>query len=182
MDNTDYVIWKPEREGHAPPFWRYGMRREFRSFHSVLRDNWYCISEINPYWFEWDEYRVPAEAVYELPIDDSRNDAEFDVQTWLAQGLANADKLPDGVVLPEPTDWADTSAAEIFAMYVNVSAGVINAEVADLLRTHCQPREVSNSPDLLDVANKAFNFLGGVDDAAEIRAELMAAIVKATKP
>jgi hypothetical protein len=35
---------------------------------------------------------------------------------------------------------------------------------------------------LLQVANKAFDFLGFVDDAGEIRAELMAAIAKATKP
>jgi hypothetical protein len=38
------------------------------------------------------------------------------------------------------------------------------------------------APELLQVANKAFDFLGGVDGAAEIRAELMAAIAKATKP
>jgi hypothetical protein len=43
-------------------------------------------------------------------------------------------------------------------------------------------RLIAASPDLLQVANKAFDFLGGVDDAAEIRAELMAAIAKATKP
>jgi hypothetical protein len=68
----------------------------------------------------------------------------FDLEAWLAEGHANADKLPAGVVLPEPTDWADTLAAEILEMYVDVSARVVNAEVAKLIRTHCQPREVSN--------------------------------------
>ena len=43
-------------------------------------------------------------------------------------------------------------------------------------------RLIAAAPDLLQVANKAFDFLGGVDDAAEIRAELLSAIAKATKP
>jgi hypothetical protein len=38
------------------------------------------------------------------------------------------------------------------------------------------------APELLQVANKAFDFLGGVDGAAEIRAELLSAIAKATQP
>jgi hypothetical protein len=41
-------------------------------------------------------------------------------------------------------------------------------------------RLIAAAPELLQVANKAFDFLGGVDGAAEIRAELMAAIAKAT--
>jgi hypothetical protein len=40
----------------------------------------------------------------------------------------------------------------------------------------------SAAPELLEVANKAFDFLGGVDGAAEIRAELLSAIAKATQP
>ena len=43
-------------------------------------------------------------------------------------------------------------------------------------------RLIAAAPDLLQVANKAFDFLGGVDGAAEIRAELLSAIAKATKP
>jgi hypothetical protein len=43
-------------------------------------------------------------------------------------------------------------------------------------------RLIAAAPELLQVANKAFDFLGGVDGAAEIRAELMAAIAKATQP
>ena len=43
-------------------------------------------------------------------------------------------------------------------------------------------RLIAAAPDLLQVANKAFDFLGGVDGAAEIRAELLSAIAKATQP
>jgi len=43
-------------------------------------------------------------------------------------------------------------------------------------------RLIAAAPELLEAANKAFDFLGGVDDAAEIRAELLSAIAKATKP
>jgi hypothetical protein len=43
-------------------------------------------------------------------------------------------------------------------------------------------RLIAAAPELLQVANKAFDFLGGVDGAAEIRAELLSAIAKATQP
>ena len=43
-------------------------------------------------------------------------------------------------------------------------------------------RLIAAAPDLFQVANKAFDFLGGVDGAAEIRAELLSAIAKATQP
>jgi hypothetical protein len=168
MVNADnFVIWIPERSGHAPPFWQDGMLWCLPANYPKLYDK--LGSSI---WEEGRQYCVPPEAV----------NGPFDVQAWLAEGHANADKLPAGVVLPEPTDWADTLAAEILEMYVDVSAHVVNAEVAKLIRTHCQTREVYNAPGLLDVANKAFDFLGGVDDAAEIRAELLSAIAKATKP
>ena len=151
MDNTDCVIWIPERDGHAPLFWEDGMLWCLSASYPKLYDNGgYCL------WQEGREYCVSPEAVTGLAVDDTRNDAElnvtyllpgekvFDPEAWLAEGRANADKLPAGVVLPEHTDWADTYAAEILEMYVNVSARVINVEVADFLRTHCQPREVSN--------------------------------------
>jgi len=137
MDDKEYVIWIPERYKHAPPFWEDGMESSYR-VHGAL---W---ATANPKWDKGGKYRVPPEAVNGPPIDDSRNDAKFDVQAWLAEGRANADKLPAGVVLPEPKDWADKLAAEILEMYVTVSSSVINAEVAKLIRTHCQPREVSN--------------------------------------
>ena len=38
------------------------------------------------------------------------------------------------------------------------------------------------SKELLAAANKAFDFLGGVDGAAEIRGELLNAILAATQP
>jgi hypothetical protein len=83
----------------------------------------------------------------------------------------------NGVVLPDHTDWADKRVNEWKETPLCEALGL-----ADFIRSNCQPREVSNAPDLLEVANKAFDFLGGVDGAAEIRAELMAAIAKATKP
>jgi hypothetical protein len=127
MDN--FVIWRPERDGHAPPFWQDGME----SSYTPLGLSWTR---------KWDKggiYRVPPEAVNGPLIDDARNDAEFDVQAWLAQGRANADKLPAGVVLPEPTDWADKLAKEWRETPLCESLGL-----ADFIRTHCQPREVSN--------------------------------------
>jgi hypothetical protein len=93
----------------------------------------------NPGWSPPQKYRVPAETVNGPSADDSRNDAEFDVQAWLAEGRANADKLPAGVVLPEPTDWADKLVKEWLETPPCEARGL-----ADILRTHCQPREVPN--------------------------------------
>jgi hypothetical protein len=124
MDN--YVIWRPERNGHAPPFWQGGME-------AVL---W---TTTNPDWAKSAIYRVPAEAVNGPAADDARNDAEFDVQAWLAEGRANADKLPAGVVLPEPNDWADKLVKEWLETPPCEARGL-----ADFIRTHCQPREVPN--------------------------------------
>ena len=138
MDNTEYAIWIwiPERDGHAPPFWQDGMFWCRRADYPKLYDN--GGSSI---WLEGRQYCVSPEAVTGPHV-------AFDVQAWLAEGHANADKLPAGVVLPELKDWADKLAAElaaeIFEMYVTVSSRVINAEVAKFIRTHCQPREVSN--------------------------------------
>jgi hypothetical protein len=98
---------------------------------------WWDIRD--PAWSLIYQYRVPSEAVNGPAADDSRNDAEFDVQAWLAEGRANADKLPAGVVLPEPTDWADKLVKEWLETPPCEARGL-----ADILRTHCQPREVSN--------------------------------------
>jgi hypothetical protein len=139
MDNTDYVIWRPERNGHAPPFWKDGMVCQF-CIKPIPK--WRDIEWGNirfPYWHVRYIYRVPPEAVNGPAADDARNDAEFDVQAWLAEGRANADKLPAGVVLPEPPDWADKLANEWKETPLCEALGL-----ADFLRTHCQPREVSN--------------------------------------
>lgn len=40
-------------------------------------------------------------------------------------------------------------------------------------------RLIAAAPDLLEAANEAFEFLGGVDGAAEVRGKLLAAIIKA---
>lgn len=137
MDNTDnYVIWIPKCDGHAPP--------NFDGLYSVLYfeqlgKKWITVG--CPAWLKGRKYRVPPEAINGLPIDDSRNDAEFDVEAWLQQGRANADKLPDGVVLPEPTDWAIEIAK---AWWNHDSDSGLITDLANHIRTHCQPREVSN--------------------------------------
>jgi hypothetical protein len=136
---NNYVIWKPERNGHAPPFWKDGMVCQF-CIKPIPK--WRDIEWGNirfPYWHVRYEYRVPAEAVNGPAADDARNDAEFDVQAWLAEGRANADKLPAGVVLPEPNDWA-MQVAEKFCYHPDERL----PDLAELIRTHCQPREVSN--------------------------------------
>jgi hypothetical protein len=58
---------------------------------------------------------------------------------FASQGRANADKLPAGVVLPEPTDWA-MQVAEKWCYHPDERL----PDLAELIRTHCQPREVSN--------------------------------------
>ena len=144
MDN--YVIWEPERNGHAPPFWKGGMVSQL-----WIEDipKWGDVR--NPGWYLPQKYRVPPEAVNGPAADDARDNAHFDVvhlfpgekvfdvQAWLAEGRANADKLPAGVVLPEPTDWADKLVKEWLETPPCEARGL-----ADILRTHCQPREVSN--------------------------------------
>ena len=132
MDN--FVIWRPERNGHAPPFWKDGMVSQVWIEGIQKWSDWR-----NPGWSPPQKYRVPAEAVNGPAADDARDDAEFDVQAWLAEGRANADKLPAGVVLPEPTDWADKLVKEWLETPPCEARGL-----ADILRTHCQPREVPN--------------------------------------
>jgi hypothetical protein len=134
MDNTDYVIWEPERNGHAPPFWKDGMEAE-----ASYSSPYVLWTTANPKWGIGGIYRVPSEAVNGPAADDARNDAEFDVQAWLAEGRANADKLPAGVVLPEPNDWADKLVKEWLETPPCEARGL-----ADFIRANCQPREVPN--------------------------------------
>jgi hypothetical protein len=146
VNANNFVIWIPGRDGHAPPFWQDGMLWCLREDYPKLYDNrGYGI------WEENTEYCVSPEAVTGPPIDDTRNDAKpraiyllpgekvFDVQAWLAEGHANADKLPAGVVLPEPTDWA-MQVAEKWCYHPDERL----PDLAKLIRTHCRPREVSN--------------------------------------
>ena len=144
MDN--YAIWIPERDGHAPPFWQDGMVSRL------------CIEPIqkwsdirHPHWDARYKYRVPSEAVNGPAADDARDNADFgviylrpgekvfDPAAWLAEGHANLEKLPAGVVLPEPPDWADKLVNEWKETPLCEALGL-----ADFIRTHCQPREVSN--------------------------------------
>jgi hypothetical protein len=118
----------------------------------------FCIEPIpqwsdvrEPVWSLIYQYRVPSEAVNGPAADDARDNAHFDVvhlfpgekvfdpAAWLAEGRANADKLPAGVVLPEPTDWADKLVKEWLETPPCEARGL-----AAHIRTHCQPREVSN--------------------------------------
>ena len=43
-------------------------------------------------------------------------------------------------------------------------------------------RLIAAAPELLEAANKAFDFLGSVEGVAALRGELLAAIMKATQP
>jgi hypothetical protein len=111
---------------------------------------------------------------------------------FASQGRANPDKLPAGVVLPESPDWADKLANEWKETPLCEALGL-----ADFLRTHCQPREVSNAPELLehavlDVAELEYyiNNPSAWDSFDEGMSELLrkvvtrakAAIAKATQP
>ena len=134
---NNYVIWKPERNGHAPPFWKDGMVCQF-CIKPIPK--WRDIEWGNirfPYWHVRYEYRVPAEAVNGPAADDARNDAEFDPAAWLAEGRANLERLPAGVVLPP--DWADKLAKEWKETPLCEAL-----DLADFIRANCQPREVSN--------------------------------------
>ena len=57
-------------------------------------------------------YMVPDTS--EALTAPKEDDAAFDVAVWLEQGRANLDKLPEGVVLPEPKDWATQLWADIW--------------------------------------------------------------------
>ncbi len=204
MHNTEYAIWIPERYNHAPPFWQDGMLWCHRETYPLLYNN--GGSSI---WEEGREYYVSPEAVTGLAVDDTRNDAkfveirpfsagrEFDPAAWLAEGHANADKLPAGVVLPEPRDWVDEVWIKLIAAgnraadneegaLFHESGQVYDRAAADaekaVIRTHCQPREVSNliaaSPDLL-AACQAVAASSMRNEAYDL---CVTAIAKATKP
>lgn len=167
MDNTDYVIWVPERDGHAPRGWKDGMRWIFQQKMQS--------EQHKPGWFLGYTYRVPPEAI-------------FDYATWRAEGLAN--KLPDGVVLPEPTDWAMEVAYE----YAHGGKSGLHG-LAELIRTHCQPREVSNGGRISEERDANTRLIRAAPEllaacqavaASALRNEAydlcVAAIAKATKP
>ena len=118
------ALWEAALELAHPDFRTLYRAREFHSAIHHAR----CLILLG----EVEEPVDPTDAA----IDDSRNNAGFDIQAWLSEGRANAAKLPVGVVLPEPTDWAD----EVISQF-RKSRGIT---LTDFIRTHCQPREVSN--------------------------------------
>ena len=111
MTQEVYTIWRPEYGGHAPPNWREGM--EILEFRSIGTTEWRELA-ILPSWGKNYEYKVPPEALT-APKED---DAAFDVAAWLEQGRANLDKLPEGVVLPNPKDWATELSEELRELYL----------------------------------------------------------------
>lgn len=141
MDN--YVIWKPEHDGHAPRGWKDGMPwgRDDLAF---------SVRVPTPRFWVGNQYKVPPEAVnppveirHLLPVEKI-----FDVEAWLEQGRANADKLPDGVVLPPtPLDpWAESihEALRAFRERDETSVSKDREDQIRYIMAHCQPREASN--------------------------------------
>ena len=135
MDKTEFVIWKPERNGHAPEGWKPGMSRRFRWLdNQTWSKDWNYIAGNNHEWLASAEYLVPAEALNGPPAK-----VDFNYATWRAEGLANQDKLPAGIVLPEPepehADWANEMVKQ-FNKFRKNERGILS----DFLRAYCQPK------------------------------------------
>lgn len=124
---TDYAIWKPEHDGHAPPNWREGMKWTRPTMPSVFNESGH------PEWVGGYEYRVPAEA-----LNSPNDDASGDVDTWkrddamakwkaadaadiarMAESLRQypAEELAKhGITLAPEKDWATELWAELFTI------------------------------------------------------------------
>jgi hypothetical protein len=109
---TEYVTWTPEYDGHKPPLWIGGM---------AWKRGKLDMTAYAPNWSSGLTYTISREAV----------SPPFNVESWLAQGRANANKLPDGVILPEPRDWAYDLAQQWCDS---------TDRFADFIRKHCIPR------------------------------------------
>jgi len=51
--------------------------------------------------------------------------------------------------------------------------------IAHVFKSRANAHLIAAAPDLLAAVNAAFDFLGGVDDAADVRDQLLAAILRA---
>lgn len=75
-DTPNYVEWRPEYDGHAPPYWREGMGFKYKA----LGPNWRePFPQERTSWMMMLEYRVPPEALTAPNEDDA--DAQF-VEAW----------------------------------------------------------------------------------------------------
>lgn len=96
---TNYAIWKPEHDGHAPPNWRRGM--------------WWdvpCKPDCCPEWVEGLGYIVPAEAL-NSPNDDAETPDAVETGKLenIVRGLRQypAEELAKhGITLAPEKDWA----------------------------------------------------------------------------
>lgn len=122
---TDFKFWKPEHLGHAPRDWNRGPVL----YRQCEEDSWKGVND--PIWSSGLEYK------YLATIED-KNDAQFDVDAWIAQGHANLDAVQaKGVTLPpapEDRDWAD----EVWWAILETHTGT---EAIAVIRNLCRPRE-----------------------------------------
>lgn len=101
---TDYAIWKPEHDGHAPPNWRKGMKWD--SSKLTLFDERY-----SPKWRKDWNYYVEPEAL-NSPNDDASDAKPTDPRKSVHEALAilrgySPDELAKhGITLAPEKDWA----------------------------------------------------------------------------
>lgn len=141
---TDFKFWKPEHLGHAPLDWDRGpvLYRQYEE------DSWKGVNY--PSWSSGLEYK------YLATIED-KNDAQFDIDAWLAQGHANLDAVQaKGVTLPDAPvvrDWATDAYVDILDLCGTpaFAAGARNGnpdtgdkDAIEYIRAHFQPREQPN--------------------------------------
>lgn len=127
---SDYKIWKPEHDGHAPPNWREGMPWDCEPFN---KDG---LMELigNPSWYCGSKYKVPAEALNSPNDDDAqfveawkRNEAlkeltrlgqemEIDEAVSLIRKLPAEELAKHGITLAPERDWATELWADLFAV------------------------------------------------------------------
>lgn len=127
---TDFCIWKPEHDGHAPPNWRDGMSRNILS---LTRDAWLDVSLYDKSWSKQHKYQVPAEA-----LNSPNDDASGDVDAWAESDAKRILRLVEslraypaetlakhGITLAPEKDWA----AELWADIWEARGSPVDAEL-----------------------------------------------------
>lgn len=133
--SEDIVYWRPEHDGHRPPYWAFGMPWDTGS--SVMRPTVSSAqSGGEPAWYFGLIYCVPREAVHGQP-------AAFNVEAWLDLGRANTDKLPAGVALPQKKTWADVAVEHMHNLRTrsNTDGQQDEEDIRQYLLVNFQPRE-----------------------------------------